>query len=208
MSPEIRLYHLLKVSLVILIIFSAISLGASERSQDNFVFYRGTYTDTGLIPILIEGDLDFKASYLTVAGWNRELDGRIRNLSFESEMQLGVHSGIMKHLEANGLLIARLGRPWNLPVSFAFGEGLSIASKEPDMEKYGPDIREYRFNSQATNPVLNYLMVEMAFTGLYDSKIIPVKPFIRIHHRSGIYGTYCPPICGSNFVTYGISLDL
>ncbi len=195
-------------SFVLLLFLMPQAAQSSEESSNSIVFYRGVYTRTTLFSILTQGSVEYRPSYLTVAGWNKPLEGRIRDLTFETELQLGVHSGIMKHVEVNGLLVARYELPEGFPFSFAFGEGLSVASREPDLEKYGPDVLAWRFESQYTRRVLNYLMVEMEFTGLRNSQIIPVRPFFRIHHRSGIYGIYCPPTCGSNFVTYGISTDI
>lgn len=193
---------------VLFTIMVSVPVHSADRAKDSLVFYGGSYTDTSLLSILSSADVDYKPSRIMVAGWNRKLDGQIDDLSFESEVQLGIHSGIMKHMEANGALLARWNRPLGLPVSLAFGEGLSFASREPDLEKYGPDLMAYRFNSQETNNLLNYLLVEMELYGHSGSSPWPIRPFMRIHHRSGIYGTYCPPVCGSNFITYGMKVDL
>ena len=55
--------------------------------------------------------------------------------------------------------------------------------------------------------LLNYMMVEVSSYLPFERK---TEVFLRIHHRSGIFGLYCPPDpnCGSNFVSYGFRTSL
>jgi hypothetical protein len=36
----------------------------------------------------------------------------------------------------------------------------------------------------------------------------PLRPFLRLHHRSGIYGVISPQETGSNFVGAGLRIGL
>ena len=174
-------------------------------------FTGGQFTNTNFGQILFQAHTDYKDSYVAVGGFNYLLAGRLRNLTFETEGQLVQHFGIMKHLEINGVLLARLEEPGGLPFSIAFGEGLSWAGKRPRLEESRFNPFKRTFDYQETRPLLNYLVVELETRlpeFLYSSSFRHLEPrvFLRVHHRSGVFGTYCPPICGSNFIAYGIKL--
>lgn len=168
--------------------------------------YAGQYTETDLLPILFQGDIRWKNSQILVVGLSKPLDFRFRMFRFEVEGNIGKHFGLMNHWEANGLYIARIPNLFSLPFSFAIGNGLSLASQNPRLENkptgFHWDPFHYQHNAQESRNILNYLMVELEW-GRRDSEIPRI--FIRIHHRSGIFGLYCKPdpACGSNFITIG-----
>jgi hypothetical protein len=87
--------------------------------------------------------------------------------------------------------------PWNryLPTSVAIGEGLSYASRVPEVE-IGSSTR-----GGDSKRVLNYLMGEITVAH-------PAYPEIqlvgRIHHRSGAYGAFGAGNAGSNTVGVGL----
>ena len=185
--------------------FALIPLNAGSLPENNFIFYRGLFTDSDLLHIFFKQDTEYMDSNLYVLGLNKKIDKEFGNFSFEKEGHLGIHRGIMKHIEMNALMVARYSRPAGLPVSFGIGEGLSIASRNPDLENKRRDIFNPYEESEYSNKLLNYLMFEMVFHP--PGRLSSAKPFIRVHHRSGVYGVYCPPTCGSNFISYGVRVS-
>ena len=179
-----------------------------DSDKVDLLFYGGKFTDTDLLPILGRQDTKYMESYLAVGGLNYKLDATLLDLNFEAEGHLAKHFGIMRHTELNGALIAR----WKefipgLPISLAFGEGLSLASRRPRLEHRRINIYDLRFRGQKTKPLLNYIMLELDYS-LPDLSDYDPRLFFRIHHRSGVFGLYCPPTCGSNFITYGLKFSL
>ena len=169
----------------------------------SLVLYGGKFTDTSFLSILFRQQTDYRESYIYTGGLSFPLEPTIRDITFETEGNLTKHDGIMQHLEMNGFLIARF-RPFSLPFSVALGEGLSVSSRNPGLETWRKDILKLRLDEQRTSPLLNYLVLEMAFGLPFTESSV----FFRIHHRSGVFGTYCPPTCGSNFISYGVRLPV
>lgn len=116
----------------------------------------------------------------------------------------------MRHVEADGVFIGRISNIFNLPISFAAGEGLSWASQNPILEnrRKGFDRGAFATYDIESRQLLNFLIFEFD----YGFKSVAYYPrlFVRLHHRSGIWGTFCPPDppCGSNFITYGFKISL
>ncbi|WCL50243.1 hypothetical protein [Leptospira sp. GIMC2001] len=179
-------------------------------SDYRLVGFGGIYVNSDLMPISYKLDFKYKQSNLWALGVNRELDWKYSIFKFELEGLVGIHSGAMSHSEVVGVAIARVPDIFGLPVSIALGEGQSIASKTPRLEelRYGIDKGKFNLDDLETKPWLNYLMFEVDYRlpKYFDNS----KLFVRIHHRSGIYGVYCPPTppCGSNFLVYGLKIPL
>jgi len=118
----------------------------------------------------------------------------------------------MKHGEVNGAVIGRVSEIFGGPLIFGFGEGLSLATENPIMEnqKKWLDFKRNTFADYdiESRPLLNFLIIEFDY-GLSSVARSP-KLFVRIHHRSEIWGTFCPPNppCGSNFLTYGFKVNI
>lgn len=174
----------------------------------NLMVYGGKYSETDLLPILFSQKTLYKESFIGVIGVNYPLGYKLRFIDFEAEGLFVKHFGIMKHWEADTLMIARISNLFTLPMSIALGEGISIASQNPVLENkqkgFYLDTMLYQFNAIESRNFLNYVMVEADYR-LWEAEYNP-RIFIRIHHRSGVFGLFCPPdpACGSNFVTYGI----
>ncbi|MCB1157738.1 MAG: hypothetical protein H7A25_16210 [Leptospiraceae bacterium] len=230
------------ISIIIYMFILIISLGAEENAAKekeksgnhlDIIAYSGLYTETDLLPILFQQKTNYKASRISVLGLNYGLSSNIRFFDFEAEGQLVKHSGLMNHLEMNVFLLARWSNLFRLPVSIAFGEGISLASKNPLLENkkkgiyiYGnyfdwyeasfishqfgslPFNTEFQLDSIRSSQVLNYLMVELDFA--FEFLEYYPRIFMRIHHRSGVFGLYCKPdpACGSNFISYGVKFRL
>ncbi|MCP5483321.1 MAG: hypothetical protein H7A21_17935 [Spirochaetales bacterium] len=169
--------------------------------------YHGSFSKTNLGDILLAGETHYYDSYITVAALNRDIPYRVGGLEFEAEGQIVRHSGLQKHLEYNGLLMGRLGDPWSgWPFSIAVGEGLSFATRNPDLENPRRGLDDPGRESEWSRNLLNYMVFELEMALPLDS--YRPRAFFRIHHRSGIYGIFCPPTCGSNYLAYGIKFEL
>lgn len=139
-------------------------------------------------------------SYLYTVSVGKELGRPFQSydsLYLDVEGQVGIHTGEQDHSEYTGALIARWEDfPWDqeLDTSFAIGEGISWASEVPEREKKG---------SQGSAHLLNYLV--------FDVSVSPWKKkqwegFFRVHHRSGIFGTFSGVHGASNFIGFGIRM--
>lgn len=207
---------LVKSSLSIIIIFYALVFGSQKlnaisipKEKWNFVLYGGIFTETDLLPIVLRQKTDYRDSYIGTVGFNRPLDYKIRFIDFEVEGNVTKHFGEMRHWELNLFYIAKINRIQGSPLSLSLGEGLSQASENPRLENKakGFYLDGYQSKSIESRATLNYLMVEVSSYLPFERK---TEIFLRIHHRSGIFGLYCPPDpnCGSNFVSYGIRTAL
>lgn len=145
--------------------------------------YSGPLTSQNSTQIVRKAD--FGDSFIIALAGSKELGEVWKDkLGFELEAQAVQHFGEQKHFELNPIvLIARWKAfPWNqsLPTTFAIGDGLSIATSRPKLEKKR---RGHRHSSAA----LNYLMAETTFA-------LPSCPkwafVLRYHHRSGVFGTF------------------
>ena len=158
----------------------------------DLVLYAGQAIHDDFKDIFLHQPNTYVPSYIYVAALNYTLDAKIRDLRFEAEAQAAKHEGIQNHWETNVLLIARLTFFQNhFPCSIAFGDGISYAWKTPTLPEEHPPTK-----------LLNYMMVEVD-AGPAGIDWQP-RFLIRIHHRSGIFGTYCDDTCGSNFIVFGI----
>ena len=167
---------------------------SNGRRKFDFLVYYGKFVRERFVDIITLHPLNYRPSYVGVIAINYKLGPFIGPLTLEAEWQLARHQGLQTHSETNALLIARLGSMGDgpLPVSLAVGSGISVASAEPKLEKA----------ENETNPVLYYLMTEID-VGIPSFPRNP-RMMLRIHHRSGVFGVFCPGICGSNFITYGL----
>ena len=84
--------------------------------------------------------------------------------------------------------------------------GFSLASVNPPLENQDNLYSFWEEKEERSRPFLNYIGVDLELE-LPEAFLIS-SLFIRIHHRSGVFGTFCPGICGSNFITYGVRVDL
>jgi hypothetical protein len=158
--------------------------------------YVGQYSNTALNEI-IRLNTDFERSNVYVLSLGKELGVYKDVIGYEVEGQVAYHSGEQTHAEVNAAFTLRwLPFPWDryLDTSFAFGNGLSYATSEPELE-----IREG--DEHETNQLLYYILVELAFkVPKYDAWDV----FVRIHHRSSVFGLIDGISTGSNFVGLGL----
>ncbi|MGK5095194.1 hypothetical protein WDW89_24690 [Deltaproteobacteria bacterium TL4] len=163
------------------------------KDQYELIAYQGQGVDDDLRFIFTRQSPQYIPLRLHVLGINYGLDARIRQMTFEFEGNVAKYKGLLDHWEANALIIARYTFLKDVqPSSLAYGSGLSYATQPPVLHEDRPEPH-----------LLNYLMIELDTGFLHYENL---KLLARIHHRSGVFGFYCWPICGSNFLTYGIKV--
>ncbi|WP_207061739.1 hypothetical protein [Motiliproteus sp. SC1-56] len=121
---------------------------------------------------------DFKMAALALS---RDIDENFDSIDLEWEVQLAKHVSGQHHWEVNGLLAGRwLAFPWDttLDTSVAFGAGLSYATEVPQFERERHD---------EANDFLGYLLVELE---LRPPRAEHLSFVVRLHHRSGLFGTF------------------
>lgn len=172
-------------------------MGQCYASSENEWFmsvYGGKVTDRSIQEI-ISSDVNFVDSEFLVLTLGKNLTTYKETIRIEAEGQIAKYWGLQDHYEFNGAFIFRwLSFPWDnyLDTSVAVGEGLSFASKDPEIEI---------LNEGKTSQVLNYLAFELDFA-------VPGVPkcnfFTRMHHRSGIFGLIGGVNGGSNALGAGL----
>ena len=175
-----------------------LSAEASHAEEGWFLsLYGGQVSDTQFNAI-VRGIVDFKDYYLVAGALGKELTVWKDRIGIEVEGQIVRHINGSEHWEFNPLLTLRwLPFPWDqkLDTSFAWGNGFSYATENPEFEV------EESSHGNRTSQVLYYFMVEMVFA-------LPRVPhwslFSRIHHRSSIFGLIDGVMAGSNYVALGV----
>jgi hypothetical protein len=177
---------------------AAIASTANTTANGHVAFYVARNSPDRLLDIIRQPPPALRDSHLATLAYGHVL-GQGRFVRWEVEGQLVNHWGMQDHWEANVALVARwMHFPWDhiIDTRFAFGEGLSWASEVPPLEPRAG--RE----DEGSVRLLNYLLVEWEF-------MLPPGPraqwsvFTRIHHRSGVAGTFGGVRGGSNFVGVG-----
>lgn len=159
------------------------------------MYYHGVGTSNDLGQTLAF-DIDWEDSQFTGLVFNRVMFPFWRYFTFELEGQVLKHFEKQKNWEYNGLFLIRF-HPFILDeyidIDFAAGEGISYASSIPVIEE------EQHPND--TSHLLNYIVFEIAFTlPQYRSWTVVT----RIHHRSGVFGSFNGAHGGSNFFATGL----
>jgi hypothetical protein len=173
---------------------------ANEAPARHLTAYGAVYSPNRMIELLgirPERPRLHGSSWLAAVALSQAYAVTAEHLVWEVEGQLVQHGGRQNHTEINALVVARWTRfPWDdlLDTSVAFGQGVSFATKVPEVEPRADRDEESR-------RLLNYLMVEVALAPPGDSRWSAVT---RIHHRSGVFGLYGGVNGGSNFVGLGV----
>lgn len=189
-------------TIVLLVLIPLLSIWQQRVHADEKWFvsaYFGQASDSRFLDIILKFDHRPINSRMAAFTVGRELTTYRDTLRLEAEGQVAKHWGVQTHAELNGALVLRwLPFFWDdyLDTSFGIGEGLSYASDIPVLETD---------EDEETSRILNYLMVEFSFE-------IPKKDswdlFVRLHHRSGIYGLINGVNEGSNILCAGIRYRL
>ncbi len=135
-----------------------------------------------------------ESSYIYVLAGGKTIYRLNDFLTIDAEGLIGQHSGKQTNQEFGIALIlrSRIDISENINIGIAAGDGLSYASTTPRIETD---------NSETTARLLNLLLTEFAL-GMKKQK---TDIFLRIHHRSGIFGLVSGvEKGGSNFLALGV----
>lgn len=198
-----------KKVLFILIILSLIFPIFSINKQDPvskgdifLSFFSGRYTDDYLADnVIFLSNINYEDSWIMGATVSKVISEIQTNYYWELEAQLAKHFGVQQHWELNGLFIFRLTNfPWNRLVftTLGIGEGISHASKIPSIERSS-------HTNRGAAKTLNYLLIETTFSSNKSSRW---QMYLRIHHRSGVFGLFNGVRGGSNIICLGLKKRL
>lgn len=184
--------------LILLSYLFATTAAAREKTHDKWFlsYYTGQYSDTAFNEI-IRFNTEFESSYVHVLSMGKELGVYKDIMQYELEAQVSKHTGDQDHEEINGVFTLRWLPFWwddSLNTSVAFGNGFSYATEDPPLEIRDSDDNE-------SSKWLYYFLVEMAFE---VPKSTHWDLFVRVHHRSSVFGAINNVIAGSNFVGLGL----
>jgi hypothetical protein len=184
--------------LIVLSCLFATNTAAQIKNHDQWFvsYYAGRYSDTAFNEI-VRFNTEFESSDVHVVSVGKELGIYNNIIQYELEGQFSKHTGDQDHEEINGVFTLRWLPFWwdkYLDTSFAFGNGISYATEDPPLEIRDSDDDE-------TSKWLYYFLVEMAF-GV--PRLSNWDLFLRIHHRSSVFGAINNVMAGSNFVGLGL----
>ncbi len=160
---------------------------------------------------IIRGELTFDESYLNGIIISRQFGvvdfqpGIMENLfdgiRLEMELTASQHRGIQEHSEVTAAVTSRTPDLETDLGDFSFGwsNGFSYASSRPDLERGRDGVR-----GEDTVQFQYYMGFEVEYSPAFLEN---GAMFVRLHHRSGIYGLVSPPKTGSNFIGAGIRFD-
>jgi hypothetical protein len=170
--------------------------GSATHDHSLSVFY-GKFTADPLEDILsLTHHIDFDPAWVTVLTYNRVLARPSPVRQWEGELQFGVHSGLQDHLEVTTALVHRWhSLPWDglVRLNPVIGAGLSHTSDVPLLEAEGKP-------GEDAQRLLFYLMFELEVAPYWADRW---SIFARIHHRSGVFGTFGGVHGGSDHVGLG-----
>jgi hypothetical protein len=191
--------YLIRLIVIFILVFSMVILKTSNSTAADehkwaVTLYHAKFVQEELFDIFTRQHY-FENSYLIALALAREFARSWDHLGWELEGQVVKHYGMQHNWEFNGVLVLRWHRfPWDrhLNTSIAFGEGLSRATRTPFVEAKDHD---------RTAKLLNYLLFELTL-GL--PRLSNWHLSGRIHHRSGVYGTFGGVHGASNFLGAGV----
>ena len=182
-------------------------LRSEEIVESNHLsLYIGRYADANLltiVPKIVTGDLDIKSPTILSVGYFRDFYS-FSLFEYSDKVRLGLGGTLSTHsfdnLEITGDISLTLMRflPENryVDMDFMVAIGLSYIFGEIDYEdgpKDNPD-KKYHFQNN-----------DIFQLNIYSPRWTRFKTFIRLHHRSGVYGLIAPRHVGSNFLGAGVS---
>lgn len=186
----------------------AAALGGCRSNPERAVsLYAGPYTDNSLPEeIALFKPLSFEDATLVAASYAEVIAQPSSRYRWEIEGNVAGWFGDQDHVELGGLALLRwLAFPWDdwLDTSFGFGNGLSWATSKPDLEAF------FHPDTGATQ-LLWRIAVEFEFARparlrhQHPSWMDHWATFVRVHHRSGAFGTFDGVDGGSNVLALGL----
>lgn len=183
------------ITVLVLAVFATPFPAAADTGGDWAVTaYGAVQTHSDLWEMFHNPDFENNYHFLAVA-LSRRIHSLSRHLDLEVEGQAVKHFGDQNHWEFNALLALRWNTfPWDsyLDTSFAFGNGVSYATRTPRIEEV---------QHEKTHAFLDYMLFELALS-------LPQEPrwslVWRIHHRSGAFGLFNGVHGASNALGMGL----
>lgn len=177
----------------------AAALTSCTADGDRYVsVYGGRYSDSSLPEeIALLRNIEIEDATMVAAAYSEVIAEPSEHYRWELEGNVAHWIDGQDHTELNGLVMFRwLSLPWDrwLDSSFGFGNGLSWATEEPSLEaEFHPET--------GTQQLLWYIAAELTFAvpGTEDW-----ETFLRVHHRSGVFGTFGGVDGGSNVIALGL----
>ena len=178
-----------------IVLFCYFSFAHAEEHDWAVTLYSAMLSGDKLFEtITFSADYDGRYHFVAAA-LSRKLGNYDNKIDFELEGQLVRHTGLQRYSEYNAVFIARWHPfPWDniVDTSFAIGNGLSYATEMPEIEL---------LHHPKSSKFLNYLLLELTFTVPSQSDWHIVT---RIHHRSGMFGTFSDVYGASNAWGLGV----
>lgn len=150
--------------------------------------------------------LSFEDATLVAAAYSEVIADPSPHYRWEIEANIVQWLGDQDHQEVGGLAMFRWQTfPWDhwLDTSFGFGNGLSWATSKPDLEEF------FHPDTGATQ-LLWHIAVELEFArpvrlrAQRPSWLDSWATFVRVHHRSGVFGSFSDVDGGSNVLALGL----
>lgn len=195
-TPAMNGYRNRCLKLLVLLIVLASTVEAKDRPYISV--YGGPYSPNRLVEIVSADPFSLSdEAHITVLAVGQPI-GFAWRLSWGVESQFARHWGAQQHFEFNALWVGRRHLVhWSryIDAALALGQGLSYATAPPPLEP--------RANARdvESSKLLNYLMLELEAA---PPSARHWSGTLRIHHRSGVFGTFSGIQGGSNFVTTGL----
>lgn len=189
--------QLIKAGTVLVVVLALILLGQRNAAAEEkwFVGLYGGQVTGGTVKEIFDSEADYMNSRFCAFIVGKPFWSYKDFIGMEAEGQIVRHWEFQEHFEFNALLVIRwLLFPWDryVDTSFAFGEGVSYATEDPEIEVQTHD---------NVSKFLNYLMFELSFQIPKQSRW---SVFARLHHRSGIFGFINGVSGASNAVGAGL----
>lgn len=186
-----------------LAVVAAALLSSCASSGDRYVsLYAGRYTDNSLPEeIALFKPLSFEDATQVAVAVGQIVAKPSDNYRFEVEANAVQWFERQDHQEIAGLFMARwLSFPWDnvIDTSFGFGNGLSWATEKPALESF------FHADTGATQ-LLYHIAMEFEFA---LPRSTDWATFVRVHHRSGVFGLFDDVNGGSNVLALGLRYRL
>ena len=176
------------------------TVNADAFSKRYLAFYLGQYSDSSLVEeILPLRQVVLEDAYLATVAMGQVVSQPNQRRRWEFEAQVGKWFGRQTNAELNVAVNHRwLSPPWDrwVDTSFAIGNGISLATHIPKLEA--------ELEQDGSTRLLYYLSLEATFRLPRQERW---SLLFRIHHRSGVFGTFNGVDGGSNTLAIGLRYE-
>jgi len=180
---------------------SAGERGPEPAGQWSLTLFNGIHTDRTIGRATFNIPGSFNDHYFHGLALSRGMGELRQHFSWEVEGTAAWHrdrrSGVRQDYQefTAAALVRYHNLPWNhlLPTTVAAGNGLSYATRSPQIEA--------DLNAGRSRHLLNYLALELAVA---PPRFAGVELVYRIHHRSGVFGLFGGVRGASDFYLLGL----